>query len=1107
MLKLRSLIGGIAVLALLVFPTVVVHAQGVTTGALVGTITDNTGAPVEAAQVQVRNASTGYNIGAVTRSTGTYIIQGIEPNQNYRITIRRIGYAPTTRDGITISLGQARREDFKLVREVAMLGEVSVTASATDAVINASKTGTSTSISDSALRRLPTINRNFVDFVQLVPQVSTTTGFLSGGGVNLRQNSIQIDGAQSSDLFGLGTTGQPGASAGAKSIPLDAVKEYQVLLSPFDVRQGSFGGLLINAVTKSGTNDWHGTVYGDSRSQSLTRSQPYLNAYKSQHVSASLGGPIVKDKLFLFASGELQKLDQPAGGSYLGAPDQYVTQSTIDAVNAAAARYGLADGGTGEQIFKKNPNRNAFVRMDAYLPLSTRLVLRHNYASADNSVFGRGLATAATPNFNLTSNRYDLSNTSRSSVAELLTNMSSGIYNEFLANYSTIKDFRTVPQKFPQLTVRGIARSDDATRTTNFVLGTENSSQANSLDQRTMEFTDNLTIPLSSHAITIGGKALYYKSINLFAQNSFGNWTFASLDALNSGVATSYIISAPAPTDPYNGLATIKAATYSGYIEDAWQATPTLSLTFGVRMDKPVFDNVPPLNPEVLADYNRETSSVPHTAQYSPRFGFNWDVTGDQKNQLRGGVGSFSGPTPFVYLSNAFGNSGLSGYSSITCNGATLTNASGTSTGVPAFNAANASNPPLQCLDGTRPNGTIAPGAAISGPAAGANVNTIDPNFKNPKYLKATGGYDHRFANGIVGTIEGLYSRSQNNAFYRNLALPANPVGQDIHGRQLYGILTPTGATPATSGPRTAVLDVTNASGDYTWSATAQVQKSFTDNFDGSLAYTHQVSRDVVSLTSSTAGSNFRYQRDVSGRLDDLSLGKSKYDQPHRIIATGSYRFPTFTDVSVIYTGNSGAPYDYVYGASVGTTGDLNGDGQSQNDLMYVPRNALDQTEILFAGYNGNTAARTTAATQAQAFENFINNTPCLGEARGTILTRNACRNPWVNEFDLSVAQSLGKLGGRAFENLQVRLDIVNLGNLLNKDWGKQAFSDQGSTCGQICSATIALVHTGNALPSGVTTNSPLAQGIYTFNTGYQAYNVDNASSNYRMQLSMRYSF
>ena len=277
MLNIRPLIGIVAVLALLVLPSATLSAQGVTTGSLTGTITDNTGAAVEAAQVQVRNALTGYNIGTTTRASGLYVIQGIEPNQNYRITVRRIGYAPTTRDGITINLGQARREDFKLVREVATLGEVSITASSTDAVINASKTGTSTSISDSALRRLPTINRNFTDFVQLVPQVSTTTGFLSGGGVNLRQNSIQIDGAQSSDLFGLGTTGQPGASDGAKSIPLDAVKEYQVLLSPFDVRQGSFGGLLINAVTKSGTNEWHGTVYGDSRTQSLTRTQSYLS--------------------------------------------------------------------------------------------------------------------------------------------------------------------------------------------------------------------------------------------------------------------------------------------------------------------------------------------------------------------------------------------------------------------------------------------------------------------------------------------------------------------------------------------------------------------------------------------------------------------------------------------------------------------------------------------------------------------------------------------------------------------------------------------------------------------------------------------------------------
>jgi Carboxypeptidase regulatory-like domain len=1106
MLRIRTLFGGVAVLALLAVSATSVAAQGVTTGGLTGIITDATGLTIESAQIQVRNPRTGYNIGTASRASGLFTIQGIEPNSGYIITVRRIGYAPMTRDGIVITLGQTRREDFKMVREVQQLGEVSITASTTDAVINASKTGTGTSISDSALRRLPTLNRNFSDFVALVPQVSTTTGFLSGGGVNLRQNSIQIDGAQASDVFGLGTTGQPGSSANAKSIPLDAVKEYQVLLSPFDVRQGNFGGLLINAVTKSGTNEFHGTIYSDTRNQSFSRTSPVNTAFNQQHYSASLGGPIIKDKLFIFGSGELQRKQLPATGSYIGAPDAYVTQTQIDQVSSAISKYGLADAGTGEQIQKQNPNRNAFVRLDAYLPMSTRLVLRHNYASADNTTFSRSLGSNSSPLFGLTSNKYDLSNKSNSSVLELLTNTSSGVYNEFLFNYATISDFRTVPVHFPQITVRGFARTDpgaSALSTTSFVMGTEASSQGNTLDQRTMELTDNITIPLGSHAITVGGKGLLYRSINLFGQNSLGSWTFANIDSLNKGVASGYVVSAPAPTDPNNGLATIRSATYTGYIEDVWQTTPTLALTFGVRYDKPVFSTEPPLNPSVLTDYKRETSAVPHEAQISPRFGFNWDVTGDQKNQLRGGVGSFSGPPPFVYLSNAFGNSGLSGFAALSCTGVTT---GATSLAVPAFNSANVTTPPTSC----------APAAGKAGAtlALGAAINTIDPKFKNPKYLKATTGFDHRFANGLIGTIEGLYTKSQNNAFYQNLALIDTATGVlaqtnvDRNGRVLYGTLTATGSTPKTYGSRTQVLDLTNSQGDYTWSVTGQIQKSFTDNFDGSVAYTHQEARDVVSVTSSTAGSNYRYQRDVSGRLDDLSLGKSKYDQPHRIVATGSYHFQTRTDLSVIYTGNSGAPYDYVYGSFSGTLGDLNADGQTQNDLMYVPKNATDPTEILFTGYN-STVATTKTASQAMAtsFENFISNTPCLQAARGTILTRNACRNPWVNEVDISAAQALGKLGGKQFENFQLRADIINFGNLLNKNWGRQAFSDQGNTCGQICSATIALVHTGSALPAGVTTNSPQAQGIFTFDPTFQAFSSNNISSLYTIQISVRYSF
>ena len=1100
----RSLASAAAMaLALVVLPAWL-QGQGVTTGAITGTVTDEAGRGLEGVQVEVRNPSTGLLAGTQTRTTGLYSIQGLPPDAGYEVTVRRIGYAPITRSGIQITLGQARREDFRLVQAATVLATATITATV-DPVINASKTGASTTISDSALSRLPTLNRNFSDFVQLVPQVSTSGGVgLSGAGVNLRQNVIQIDGAQSGDIFGLGTSGQPGAQANAKSIPLDAVKEYQVLLSPFDVRQGNFGGLLINAITRSGTNDFHGSIYGYTRNQSFTRSQNYLTDYSQQQYGGTIGGPIMKDRLFFFGSGEIQRLQTPTSGSYIGAPDQYVAQASIDDIATRIATYGLADPGTGAQLQTQNPNRNFFGRLDAHLPWSTRLVLRHNYAAADRTSFSRGSATATTPSFRLTSNKYEFSSTTNSTVAEFLSNLPRGMFNELLLNYSTTKDFRTVPVRFPQVTVQGIPRVNPdgtpGTGTANFVLGTESSSQGNSLDQRTFELTNNLTIPVGSHSITLGTKNIFYKSINLFSNNSLGNWTFASPADLSAGTAATYIISAPAPTDPYAGLATIRANSYGVYVQDVWTATPRLTVTAGVRYDKPDFRNVPPENDIVFTEYGRHTSSVPTKGQISPRIGFNWDVTGDQVNQLRGGIGSFAGGVPFVYLSNAFGNSGLSGFSSLTCNN------SSTTTQVPLFSSAAASNPPTSCdqvIAGVR---TVGGGASITGPSSGAGVATIDPDFRYPKYLKASLGFDRRLPYDIIATIEGLYSRSQDNVFYQNLAL-TGPTGElDRNGRVLYGRLLAAGASANVQGSRQLVLDVTNASGDYTYSLTTQLQKSFSDNFEGSAAYTFMRARDVVSTTSSTQGSNFRYQRSVSGRLDDMTVTRSKYDQPHRIIATGTYRFPTLTDVSVIYTGSSGSPYDYVYGATGGTRGDLNADGQTQNDLIYVPLDATDPNEILFNGYNGTPAQQATAATMASAFESFIDDTECLAESRGRILTRNACRNPWINQFDISIAQSLS---ARRFQNLQLRLDIINFGNRLNKAWGKQAFSDQNGTCGPICSATIILDHNAFVLPAGtpVGGNSPNAQGVFTFNPAFKAFNSENLSSNYTMQLSLRYSF
>jgi hypothetical protein len=1107
MLKTRLLLTVAMAMALVTGASARLLAQGITTGAISGTVTDPGGAPVEGAQIQVRNARTGASAGGITRANGQYSVQGVEPDAGYSVTVRRIGFEPITRDNRVVTLGQTTREDFQLKPQSTVLE--TVTISGASSIINPSKTGTGTTVGDSLLRRLPTLNRNFADFVQLVPQVSTSTGVgLSGGGVNIRQNAIQIDGAASGDLFGLGTTGQPGSQANAKSIPLDAVKEYQVLLSPFDVRQGNFGGLLINAVTKTGTNEFHGTTYGYTRSQSLTRTQPYLADFKQQQYGFSLGGPIVKDHLFFFVNPEWQKLNTPATGSFLGSPDSLARSADVTTFANYLKAVGLTDPGTGARVLKQNPLTNVFARVDAYLPGYTRLVLRHNYAAADNTNFSRSSGTSSSPLFGLTSNSYLFSSKTHSSVAEILTNLPSGVFNELLLNLTNTHDFRTVPVTFPQITVRGF-QTAAGTPGLAMVAGTEASSQGNKLDQRTFELTENLTIPMGAqHRVTFGTKNLFYRPINLFGQNSMGAWTFNDTTQLRLGNPVSYSVSAPAPTDPAAGLATFRANMYSFYVQDAWQHSERLLISAGVRLERPRFLDQPPENPSVLQNYGRSTSAVPSRSQVSPRLSFNWDITGDQTNQLRGGIGYFTGTPPFVYLSNAFGNSGLSGYASLTCGGnATNQGNNTTSTIPPPFNAANAATPPTSCAPFQPAVGPLRPGATT---AASSNIATIDPNFRFPQYQKISMGYDHRFQSGLVGSLEGLYTKALSNPFYTNLAL-AGKQGVDRNGRILYGVLTSSGGTATTQGGRQQVIDVTDIHGDYTYSITGTVQKTFFDNFQGSLAYAYSHTYDVAATTSSTQGSNYRYQRDITGYLEDRSLTRGKEDMPHRIVATGTWRLKTLTDFSVVYVGNSGAPFDYVYGVGTGSgSGDANADGQSQNDLVYVPKDAHDPNEILFQGFNGvfpnMTPANAVLESQAEAdaFDRFIDRVPCLKKSRGKLLGRNACRNPWQNDVDVSVGQSLRAFGQ---QNLQLRLDVINFGNLLNKRWGWQNFSDQNNTCGPICSATTLLTQQGNLLPTGVTTNSPLARGIYNFNKTMKPWNADNASSNYRMQLSLRYSF
>ncbi len=1062
-IRWRLALTALCVLALGVRPV----AAQVTTGAIAGRVVDAAGKPVDGAQVQVVLLATGTRRGALTNSDGRYTVVGLEVGSGYQVTARRIGYQPSSQTDVVVTLGQTFRVDLTLSERIATLGAV-VVLSVTDPVISASRQGAGTTVSDSALARMPSLGRNFTDFVALTPQISSSGPGLSGGGTNNRYNNIQIDGSTETDLFGLGSTGQPGGQARGKSIGLESVKQYQVLLSPYDVRYGNFAGALINAVTKSGTNTFKGSAYWFFRDQEFTRSQPYLFNFKQTQTGFSLGGPIIKDRLHFFINPEVQHQVAPASGPYVGlaGATNLPTNADLDRFNAIASGWGLPTS-TGGSRSNENPLTNLFVRFDLQkLPFNSSLVLRHNYGKAQDDVFSRSFTSTT---FALLNNGYQYKSDKGATVAQLRSNFSNGIYNEVFAGFTTIRDRRQAfAGGYPQFQARS---------TTGFtiVAGSERFSHGNELDQDILELTDNLQIPIGTHRVTLGATYSTYKVRNLFAQSIFGVWNFNSLDDFQAGKTNQYIVGVPLPAGT-DGAVRFNSSLLGFYAQDEFNVTPRLAVTMGVRADAPTFKDKPPTNPTMITQFGRNTSDVPSgNMTISPRVGFNWDMTGNQKNQLRGGVGVFAGRPAYVWLSNSFQNSGLTGVALLTCN----------TTAAPIMTAAYIANPPQACATG-----------ATASLSATAEVDLLRNDLKFPQNLRGNLGFDHELMDGIVVSFEGLYTKGLNTLFYQNIALAA-PLGTDPHGRLMYGTapLTPNLKVAG----RTTVLDVSNQSKDYSYQLTGGLQRRWRNNWEGSVFYTFSKVLDVQSLTSSTAFSQYRFGRPAGyDPQESTKLTGSLFEQPHRIVANATYGFKHGTDVSVIYTGESGQPFNYLYGGS--SSGDLNGDGIG-NDLIYVPKDVNDANEIIFV-QNG----AYTPADQAASFDKFISSNSCLNSQRGKIMGRNSCREPFHHVINLSLRQSLGKMGlanlmhAPALNNVTLQWDVFNLANLVNKDWGKYRSTGFG---GVFPSLNYSTKETG----SMVGATGAAARPKFTWTPGYLFANDQNVASNYRMQFSMRYAF
>ncbi|MBX3147840.1 MAG: TonB-dependent receptor [Gemmatimonadales bacterium] len=979
------------VVAILVstFSTGAAWAQGLTSAALTGVITREGGQPVEAANVALTNTSTGARLSTTTGANGRYNFENVPPGGPYTIDVRGIGFQPVTKTGIRLSLGQRQVENFELQQQVIMLEELAVTA-ATNPLINAGRTGAAQTVSGETIRRMPSLGRNFTDLIRTSPQVLLGS---SVGGQNGRFNAIQIDGGVNNDIFGLSSGGTPGGSAGAKPISLEAIQEYQVLVAPFDVRQGSFSGGLVNGITRSGTNQFHGSLFGYLQRPDLVGKDTAgveISQFDIKQYGGTLGGPIIRDRLHFFMSADLQGSTTPFVGAAADDPTTGITSGAVNQVRQILRdRYGFDPGGVEAPQNLNQPDKNFFGKINAQLGGSSQLEVSYNYIRASRDAFSRGTRNLADRDgWQLSNSGYKIGNTTNS-IRSKFTTVLGRASLEVLAGYQTVRDAREIANQTPLIMVQDVLGNYMAA-------GGERFSHGNELDQNILELTANLTFDVGgNHQITIGTHNEIFSFRNVFANNRFGTWTFGSADSLDMGLARRYEIALE--TRPGGFTADFGVRQLGGYIQDTWRPTRDLTVTGGVRFDVPFSDK--PFqndNPNLLA-LGVNTGRFPTgNVLFSPRLGFNWDIGGEANTVLRGGVGLFSGRPPYVWMSNAFTNTGLE-QATLRCD---LTPTTGNGLTPPAFTV-DINNMPTSCATGGS--------AAASTPS----VNYFEESFKFQQALKLAVGLDKQLGSGFVATLDFIHTRARNQMYQTDDNVTAGEINGE--GRQLYAAPNPAGTALVRLRPTALLGQVirhANRNADRSTMATVQLQKSFAGGYGFSAAYTHARTEDLMSLGSSTAGSNLRNTA-LDGTLADRNLRRASYDVPHKVTLSGTATLPLNIELSAIYTARAGTPYAYVY------SNDANGDGNAANDLFYVPRDANDIS--------------LTNPTAWSRLDEFISSEKCLDEQRGQIMERNSCRNPWIKFLDVRVAKPIRTLSG---QSLLLGVDFFNFLNLVNKNWG-----------------------------------------------------------------------
>ena len=1054
----------------------------VTTSSLVGRVVDEENEPLAGTAVIAVHQPTGSQYYAVTNNDGRFFINGMHVGGPYHVEVSFLGMATIEYDDITLKLGEAY-EINPVMKSVNELNAVTVVG---EKPFNASITGAGSSFNLEQVEAMPTISRSVYDVVKFTPQASVNkNGGISFSGSNNRYNSFQIDGAVTNDSFGLASSGTNGGQTGANPIALDAIEEVQVVIAPFDVRQSGFTGGAINAITKSGTNQVKGSFYSHFFNEDLIGTTPgspeqmldnwnLTERQKYEHelyqtYGFTLGAPIIKNKLFLFTSGEYFSKTYP--NAYSPALDSYQNRPLSKDVIWNGVNYGsvfnttMADAiiekykstygpeaafsENYEQHQVKDRSLNLLARLDWNIDDANKFMFRYQFADAYADKYGSGRAT-----YYFNNSSYLQANRTNTFVAELNSRISDVVSNELRATAVLVRDHRETPYQGATMYIR-----DKIT----FDLGTEYSSGANSMASDTYTLTDNLTIFAGRHNITLGTHNEFFVFNNVFLQYANGEYTFASLADFFDDNYNKYDYKYADPF--YTGGQTRWAATtyaleFGAYVQDEWKPTRDLTVTYGLRVDVPMLLNKPTENAEFnateFARSSGEYVGVVPKAQplFSPRIGFRLYMDDAHKSLLRGGAGLFTGRVPFVWLSNAYNNTGIETKSvSTTMKGLPLT---------------------------SNPYEEIIRSGLISGSNAGAVINTLNENFKYPQVFRANLGFDQDFGAGWKLTLDAILSKTLNNVFFENLAIRSNQVVYGVNAEA--AAVNPMSAAPyysVISSAYSNIVALQNTAKGYTYSLSAKADKHFAWGLDLMASYTFGHSFSVNDGTSSVAYSNWKYNYSVDTNSPD-ELSHSLFDRPHHVSAVASYTTPMYgrfrTHVSLTYQGASGQRFAYTMRES---NEDFNGDGQFGNSLMYIPT----QGELVQMNW--------TNAESAAKFENFIRNDEYLSSHRGEFTRRYAGLAPFENHFDLQFTQDFfyDKRHGR---KVQLIANLINASNLLNRAWGVYYSASYNRTILQL-----------DALSKDAQGNMTPTYSFYDDN----ALSLSDFSSRWRCQLGVRVTF